>query len=228
MEKFCYYFLSFFIYSIIGYISEVLYVYIYSKKWVNRGFLNGPYVPIYGMGGLLVTFLLTGYYNDPIVVFIMALIICSVLEYFTSWLMEKMFHNRWWDYSDYKYNVNGRVCLKNSVLFGIGGLIFIYAGNPLIYLFLHSIDIKYQEIATFILVGVLLTDLTISMFEAFRVNNISNHLDTILNEYTKNRNIKLNRIKTRLLDAFPNLVKNERIIKRLKALKKDFSKRKKL
>jgi uncharacterized membrane protein len=228
MKGIYFYFLVFFIYSIIGYICEVLYVYSGTKKWVNRGFLNGPYVPLYGMGGLLITYLLTGYYNDPIVVFVMGVIICSCLEYFISCLMEKMFHNRWWDYSCHKYNINGRVCAKNSFLFGICGLVVIYAANPFIFGFLNSIDYKVQKTAAILLMIIFITDLIISIIEALRVNNISNHLDDILNEYTKNKNIKLNRIKTRLFDAFPYLAKNEGVVKRLKSLKKDFVKRKKL
>lgn len=229
MKGISYYFLLFYIYAILGYFGEVLYVYFNSKKLVNRGFLFGPYIPIYGVGGIIVAFLLTGYYNDPIVVFFMTVIMCSALEYFTSYVMEKIFHNRWWDYSEYRYNINGRVCLKNSLIFGFAGLLMIYVANPIIYNFLDGISIKDLNLAAMVLAGIFTIDLIISSIEAFRINNISMHLELILNEYTKNKNIKLNRIKTRLLDAFPYLVKkNDRLIKRLKSLKKDFKRRKKM
>ena len=228
MNTLYYYYLLFFIYCAIGYICEVVYVFFGTKKWVNRGFLNGPYIPLYGFGALLVTYLLTGYYNDPIVVFVIGLIICTILEYFTSYILEKIFHNKWWDYSWRKYHINGRVCLKNSLLFGFGSLLIIYVSNPLVYWFLNGISQDKRMYAALILMIIFIIDLTFSMIEAFRVNNISPHLEAILNEYTKNKNIKLNKIKTRLYDAFPYLIKNDRVLKRLKALKKDFSKRKKL
>ena len=142
--------------------------------------------------------------------------------------MEKMFHNRWWDYSNHKYNINGRVCLKNSILFGFGALFVLYLGNPIIFSILDRIPYYNQKIIALILSIIFCIDLSISLIEAFRVNNISNHLEAILNEYTKNKNIKLNRIRTRLFDAYPYLVKNDRVVKRLKALKKDFVKRRKL
>lgn len=225
MDMVYYYFLKFFIYSVIGYISEVLYVYFNSKKIVNRGFLYGPYIPIYGVGCLMINFLLIGYYNDSIVVFIMSFVICSILEYFTSYLMEKVFKTRWWDYSYYKYNINGRVCLKNSILFGFGGIATIYILDPAINLFLASIDNSVKIKASILLMIIICIDITLSTFEAVRISNISNHLDAIMDEYTINKNIKLNKIRMRLFMAFPYLVNSDKVINRLKKLKKDFSKK---
>ena len=134
------YFLLFMTYSFLGWVMEVTLGLIQLKKFVNRGFLIGPYCPIYGFGGLLITFLLQKYVNDPIVLFFMALIICGILEYVTSYLMEKIFHARWWDYSNKKYNINGRVCLDTIIPFGLLGLIIMYVTNPF---FIE----KYQSIA---------------------------------------------------------------------------------
>ncbi len=228
MKSIYFYFLFFFAYCVIGYIAEVIFVYIGEKKWVNRGFLIGPYLPIYGFGALFITFLLTGYYNDPFVVFIFSFIICSIIEYLTSVILEKIFKRRWWDYSWRKYHINGRVCLFNGIFFAIGGLVIIYLLNPLIYSFLDSIPENKKCIASIILAIVLSLDIIISNIDAYRVSNIANNLEKILNEYTKNKNIKLNKIKTRLFDAFPYIAKSERLVKRLKSLKKDFSKRKNL
>ncbi len=228
MKVIYFYFLLFFIYSVLGYVCEVIYVYMGEKKWINRGFLIGPYLPIYGFGALIVTFLLTGYYNDSIVVFTFSLIMCSSLEYYTSYLLETIFKRRWWDYSTHRYNVNGRICLKNSILFGFGGLIIIYVTNPIFYIFLSGISDHDLMIASLALFALLIVDLTLSLVDANRTSNIAGHLEAILNEYTKNKNIKLNKIRTRLFDAYPYLVRNDRVVKRLKALKKDFAKRKNL
>ena len=219
-----YYFLLLMIYSVIGYICEVIYVFIVSKKLVNRGFMFGPYVPIYGMGALLITFFLSKYYNDPLIVFFMGIIICSTLEYFFSYLMEKLFNNRWWDYSNYKFNLNGRVCLLNSILFGIGGLAAIYIINPYLMHFLDSINVFHQRITAIILAIIFLTDLSISMLDAFRVNHKYTKFGAIIYDFFNKKNIELKHIKERLPKAFPYLIKNEKGLQRLIALRNEYMK----
>ena len=126
-------FLVFFLYSVLGYILEVSVTTKDIKKInLSRGFLIGPYIPIYGTGAIIMSLLLTKYQTDLILLFVMGTIICTVLEYFTSYLMEKVYKRRWWDYTNEKYNLNGRVCLKNSILFGLGGVLIIKFINPLI------------------------------------------------------------------------------------------------
>ena len=112
LYNFSYYFLLFFIYSFIGYICEVIYCFILDKgKFQNRGFLYGPYCPIYGFGAIAIIVLLSKYEQYPIVLFVMGAIVASIIEYITSYLMEKIFNNKWWDYSNKKFNINGRICL---------------------------------------------------------------------------------------------------------------------
>lgn len=124
------YFILFIAYSFLGWLLEVVGKLIEQKKFINRGFLIGPYCPIYGTGALLITFLLKKYTNDPITLFIMAILVCGTLEYLTSYLMEKIFHARWWDYSQRKLNINGRVCLNTIIPFGFLGMFIIYVSNP--------------------------------------------------------------------------------------------------
>lgn len=111
------YFLLFFIYSVMGWILEITCKFIEYKKFANRGFLIGPYCPIYGFGALFITLFLGRYSNDIIALFVMTILICGVLEYFTSYIMEKIFKLRWWDYSRRKYNINGRICLDTLIPF---------------------------------------------------------------------------------------------------------------
>lgn len=111
---------------------EVIYTYFTDGKLVNRGFLIGPYCPIYGCGCILMILLLKNYTSNPVVLFIMAVVICSILEYVTSYLMEKLFNARWWDYSNRKFNINGRICLETMVPFGILGCFLMYFLNPFI------------------------------------------------------------------------------------------------
>ena len=225
MNNVYYYFLLFYLYCVIGYIAEVLFVYIVDKKWVNRGYLIGPYLPIYGVGAMLINFLLYGYYNNPIIIFVFSLIICSAIEYLTSYLLEKIFKSRWWDYSYRKYHINGRICLLNSVLFGLGGVVIIYGINPILESILLNMPFIKIKVSVIMISIIFMIDLIISTIDAYRVNHVANHLESIINEYTKNKNIKINKIKTRLFDAFPYLAKNKGLIKKLKSLKKVDSKR---
>lgn len=130
-------FLLFIIYSVLGWAIEVLNSFIMAKKWVNRGFLIGPYCPIYGVGSILITLLISSD-NDMIGTFLKSMAICSILEYSTSYIMEKIFKTRWWDYSKNKYNINGRICLETMSLFGIGGVIVVQYLSPS---FLYDINL---------------------------------------------------------------------------------------
>lgn len=124
--------LYFFAYSILGWACECLYCGIPARSFINRGLLEGPYCPIYGCGALIVILVLDPLKGHPLLLFLGAMIFTSVLEYVTSWLMEKLFHSKWWDYSERPFNINGRVCLLNSLLFGIMGLAVMYVVHPFI------------------------------------------------------------------------------------------------
>ncbi len=124
------YFLLFMIYSVIGWCMEVTCKLIQYRRFINRGFLIGPYCPIYGYGAIAITVLLQKYIDDPWVLFIMAILVCGTLEYLTSFFMEKIFKARWWDYSQRKFNLNGRICVGTIIPFGILGLFIMYVSNP--------------------------------------------------------------------------------------------------
>lgn len=144
----------FFIYAILGWFCEVIYCAIIDRQIENRGFLHGPYCPIYGFGATIVLYLLTPLASSPVLLFFAAVIACSVLEYFTGWAMEKIFHMRWWDYSKLPYNLHGRVCLLNSALFGILGLALVYLVHPFISLILQKIPQQvYPTLSIFIILA---------------------------------------------------------------------------
>ena len=126
------YFLYFITYSFLGWLMEVCCTFIEQKKFVNRGFLIGPICPIYGYGVLAIIFLIGNDISDVLGVFLKAILICSILEYFTSYFMEKIFKARWWDYSKRKFNINGRICLETMVPFGILGCTVVYLLHPLV------------------------------------------------------------------------------------------------
>jgi uncharacterized membrane protein len=124
-------FLVFLLYSFAGWCCEVLYVGIfYEHKFVNRGFLHGPVCPIYGCGGLAVLLLPDTVKSSWIALFICTMVLCSVVEYLTSMYLEKTFKMKWWDYSDHKFNIKGRICLTNSILFGVMGIVVVRFIQP--------------------------------------------------------------------------------------------------
>ncbi|MDD3341617.1 MAG: putative ABC transporter permease [Bacilli bacterium] len=152
------YFLIFMIYAVIGWVVELITMFITEHRFINRGFLIGPWLPIYGYGALCMTILLTPYKNDLFVLFGMAVLVCSILEYITSYLMEKLFKARWWDYSDRKFQLNGRICLSNAILFGIGGVILVRFVNPVILYFLNNNPLFILNTVTAILLIIFLLD----------------------------------------------------------------------
>ncbi len=156
------YFLLFIIYAVIGWCMEVTCKLIQYKKFIDRGFLIGPYCPIYGVGALLITFLLNKYTQDPVVLFVMAVVVCGILEYLTSYFMEKIYHARWWDYSSKKFNINGRICLSNLIAFGILGMFIMYISNPFLIGQLGKLTPMWLSIIFWTILAIFLTDNIVS------------------------------------------------------------------
>ena len=216
MRFFVYLFLLFIIYSFIGYIIEMVYMSIDFKKITNRGFLCGPILPIYGLGAISMVYTLTKYKDDILVVFVLAAVICSILEYITSFILEKVFHNMWWDYYDYKFNLNGRVCLLNTVLFGIGGVLIICFANPYIDKFIKMFSYKTQFIIFVIMMILFVIDTIYSIIVAYNLRNriiiveeLKNKkiskIPKVFNAMLKKRVAKFKLFPTRLLNAFPRI-----------------------
>ena len=133
IKTICIYILFFFVYSFLGWCLEVICKLITEKRFINRGILIGPICPIYGYGVLIMTLFFRKYLNDSITLFILIIVSCSILEYFTSYFLEKVYHTRWWDYSTKKFNINGRICLETMIPFGILGLLIMNYMNPIVF-----------------------------------------------------------------------------------------------
>ena len=212
-------FLLFLIYSFLGWCMEMVVCYLATKKWVNRGFLIGPICPIYGWGCLLIITLLNGYRDDPLVLFVMAMVVCSLLEYFTSYLMEKLFKARWWDYTHKKYNINGRICLDNILAFGILGLIMTYLINPFVVGLISKVSMNILNIIAIILLVVFLVDNIISfkVINSFKGVAKSIKKDSTEEITKKVREIlsKRGKLYRRLVSAF-DFEASEKLIKDIK------------
>lgn len=124
------YILLFFVYSFAGWFMESVGGILNVKKFINRGFLIGPYCPVYGVGVVLITLLLKDFTDDILSLVILSMFICGILEYLTSFIMEKWFGARWWDYSNNILNINGRICLETLLPFTIAGVVVILFLNP--------------------------------------------------------------------------------------------------
>lgn len=159
-----YLFLFFFVASCIGYVCEVVFCSITDNTFAwNRGFLLGPYIPIYGVGTITVLWLLRNYFGDPLALFCLSFLICTILEYLTSFVMEKLFKVRWWDYSDQKFNIEGRVCLLNSFLFGLAGIIVVYLVYPFVTRIFNLIPHLAMIIISSICALIFFTDLIVTV-----------------------------------------------------------------
>lgn len=151
------YFLWFMIYSIAGWVYETAICSVMQKRFVNRGFLNGPYCPIYGCGAVLNLIALSSV-KSPILLFFASALLSTVLEYLTSWIMEKMFHARWWDYSDMKFNIGGRVFLLGAVVFGIMSVVQLVVIHPHLAALTCLIPQNIRQAIALLLFTVFLTD----------------------------------------------------------------------
>jgi len=155
--------LLFALYSFIGWVMETIYCSIPAKKFVYRGFLMGPVCPIYGFGALAVVLILSPISGHPELIFCCGLILTSLLEYGVSFLLEKLFKKSWWDYSNKKFNINGRICLQNSILFGALSLLLIYVLNPAFGKFLTVLPTPLQQFLAASLILVFGVDLFFSV-----------------------------------------------------------------
>ena len=207
MQALAIWFLIFIVYSIAGWLLEITVGLLQKHRFVNRGFLIGPICPIYGTGALLITFCLSPLHN-PIVIFLASVLICATLEYSTSVIMEKLFHVRWWDYSDRPFNLNGRICLEALIVFGIGGTLVTLIFSPALYHILSSLpDVALYALALIFVVA-LLADAFLSLYliKGFRVTvGIAAKDATIeISERVHDLIMAKGKLSRRLLKAFPN------------------------
>lgn len=162
--------LYFFVYGFLGWCTEVGYAACKTHHFVNRGFLNGPICPIYGVGVTAVITVLTPYKSDIIVLYILSVVLVTVLEGLTGWAMDKIFHNKWWDYSDMPLNIGGYVCLLFSIVWGFACLLIIYFVQPLIHHVLALIPTVVGIVLIVILGIILIADLYVTASTIFKFN----------------------------------------------------------
>ena len=182
----------FIIYSFFGWILESITKTIAQKKIVNSGFVFGPFCPIYGIGAVVMIVLLNSYQGNYITTFLISFFLFSLWEYFVGWLLEKLFHTKYWDYSYYKFHIKGRVCLVNSLTWGFLGVAFIEIIHPIMMSCISNIPTKVINIFTIFATIYMLIDFCLT---AIKMKNINLKL------------IKLNEISIALKEKIEELKK---------------------
>lgn len=157
------YFLLFMFCCLIGWIYEEIFYYV-TEDWIgNRGFLYGPYLPVYGVGSLLMVFSLKKLKHHPIILFLLAAVITGVLEYITGEAMLFIWHKQWWDYTGLFLNYKGLVCFRSVLTFAVGGIGLIYAIEPIFNRVLHNLKEKTFNIIFYLLLITFIIDFIITI-----------------------------------------------------------------
>ena len=177
--------LLFYLYCFMGWIWESCYVSLKNHKWVNRGFLKGPLLPIYGSGAIVVLISTLVVQKNLVLVFIIGMIAATILEYITGALMEKLFHVRYWDYTTEPFNINGHVCLLCSLAWGVFSVLLVRFVNPPIEYLINNIPDEILEISAYIITVFITIDAVQSFNEAMDLKNLlirfTERNDTIIN-----------------------------------------------
>lgn len=174
--------LYFFVYGFLGWCTEVIFAAFKQHRFVNRGFLNGPICPIYGVGVTLVIACLEAFQSNLLLLYISSVILVTVLEGVTGWAMDKLFHNKWWDYSKLPFNIGGYVCLLFSLIWGVACVFIVYFVHPLIHQVLSLIP-HTAGIALIAILGIaLLSDIIVTTSAIVKFNQYLELLKHITDE----------------------------------------------
>ena len=191
---------------------------IMEKKIINTGFLKGPICPIYGIGAIIMFTFLQSLENNIVLLFLVSIIILTLWEYIVGVMLEKMFHTRYWDYSDHKFNIQGRICLSNSIYWGVLGVVFVKYIHPNIQNLIQKVDIKLLYFIVTILMVVFIVDMITSIV---KIKNIKSTLEKIeeLNKEIREK-IKEIKILPKEIQEKEKLIAAEKLQKLVEDLKK--------
>lgn len=209
-------FLIFVVYSFAGWVLEVILSLVYRKKFINRGFLVGPICPIYGTGAIALALLLKPD-ESLVAIACVAMVGGAALEYSASFIMEKLFRVRWWDYSEKPININGRICMSSTILFGIAGVLMIKFITPGLMGFFASLNATFVLITAAVLALGLVGDVLLSLWLVLgvRVTVGTVQRDATAEISTRVKEILMDKgkLSRRLVKAFPNQTPSKKSVK---------------
>lgn len=162
----------FYFYCFLGWIRETCYVSVLKAKWVNRGFMRGPFLPIYGSGAIVVLIFTLPFRTNPGLVFVVGMASATILEYFTGAAMEQMFHVRYWDYSNQRLNLNGHICVTSSLAWGMFSVILTLYGHTPVERLVSCMSINVLEVIVFVLTVYISIDMAESVREAINLKEV--------------------------------------------------------
>ena len=176
MYRYLFYFL---IYSFLGWCVEVCYATLNTKKFINRGFLNGPYCPIYGVGVMTIIYFVFPLKNNMLILFIASVALTSILEFLTGFILEKIFHYRWWDYSDKPFNFHGYICLEFSLIWGLAIVMVVKVFQKYVEAHALHTPATWEWIVIAVLYAVYLTDFIVTVAVIQGLNKKLTRLDKV-------------------------------------------------
>lgn len=176
------YLLNFFIYGFLGWCTEVAFAAFKEHHFVNRGFLNGPICPIYGFGVSTVILFLTPFQDNLLLLYLVSTIVVTALEWLTGFLLEKLFHSRWWDYSNMPLNLNGYVCLLFSLIWGVACVFIVKVFHPLIAAGIHFLPHTLGWILIAVFGIMILIDTYVTASGIFKMNKRLERMEQIAEE----------------------------------------------
>ena len=159
---FMYYVWLFFLTAVFGWLWEGRLYLLKDEMYVNRGFLTGPWLPIYGTGAVMLEILLHKWRDRPAMVFLLSMLLCTILEYAAGWYLETAWGIKWWDYSQVPFHFQGRICLLSSLLFGAGGMLLVWLASPFLYSVYWRIPARCRVVLGLLAIGLFVADATYS------------------------------------------------------------------
>lgn len=172
----------FIVYSFLGWVMESIVRSICERKIINTGFLRGPFCPIYGIGATIMFLFLEGFANKPILLFVIAIIVLTTWEYLVGVFLEKTFQTKYWDYSDHKLNFQGRICLTNSICWGILGVLFVKYIHPFIQGMIAKVDTNLLNYSMAILFVIFVVDTIMTVIHVKSIKATLEHIENINKE----------------------------------------------
>jgi Predicted membrane protein len=200
--------LLFFIYSFLGWVTEVIYQFYNKKYFVNRGFLYGPLCPIYGTGIVSVVLLFNDFNNNIFILYALSTIIISFIEYVTGFILEKFFKSKWWDYTNEPFNLHGRICLSFSLVWGVAALIIIKFINPTITNIILSFPKQFNILASYIFLLIFILDIAFTLSSLVRFSKVLTRLQLISSELKERYEYIIITTKDAAFDAVQNFENN--------------------
>lgn len=195
-------FLLFVIYSFFGWIFEVAYAYTHRGYFVNRGFLFGPFCPIYGSGVILILWSVDSFKDNIILLFIASTVLTSVIEYVTSYVLEKLFNSKWWDYTEDPFNINGRICLPFSLMWGAACVLIIKIVQPIFEFLIEFIPNSVLFYSLSILIVYFICDFVLTIISLIQLNKILSQMLTSYDELMGKSKQVFSNTKSKAKDTF--------------------------